>query len=486
MKSWIIGCSLLSVLLMLMLVFKESWNSPAQIWVFAGKFHPLFLHLPIGMLVIVVLMEALAKLKDRKSHATMPLLMTTLASVAAVIFGYILMRTNTYPEDAIDSHLWSGVIFTVVLIWALFFKLRFNETGRGQKTYRVLLILSTVLMFAAGHYGGVITHGDPLDEAPWLKKPAETVSVSIDDRLVYEQILIPILEQKCYKCHGKKKKKGHLRMDSYAAMLEGGNEGPCVVPGDPKKSLLVEYIRLPLDDEYRMPPEDKPQLTAEETELIEWWVKMGAPQQKKLSELDVPSDIRLALESISGQSMQVADVAHATGKLEVSPEVKASQVQANYASAVKKLQKQYPGALTWVSRSDAKLSLNTVGMRENFKDADLANFKGLSPLIQAADFTAAGLTDASGPLLAAMTSLQSLRLSETQITDEALSSIASIKSLESLSLYGVKVTDNGVLSLSTLTGLKHIYLWRTEVTPDGQKALQLKLPTCEVHLGSKS
>lgn len=303
MKQWIVGCSVVSVLLLLMLVFKESWREPAQIWVFAGKFHPLFLHLPIGMLVIVVMMEVLAKIQERKSHASMPLAMSTLTSIGAVVFGYILMRSNTYPEDAIDAHLWSSVIFTVCLIWALFFKLRFNETGRGQNTYWMLLILSTALMFAAGHYGGVITHGDPLDAAPWVKMDSNGKSLAIgvvDDRLIYEDVLVPVLENKCYSCHGPKKKKGGLRMDSYEAMLEGGDEGPCLVPGDLSKSLMIETIRLPLDDEYRMPPEDKPQLTEAETKVIEWWVEIGAPRETPLDSLDLPADVEGALQKVDG------------------------------------------------------------------------------------------------------------------------------------------------------------------------------------------
>ena len=282
-----------------MLVFKDPWQDPAQIWVFAGQFHPLLLHLPIGMLVIVLLMEVISRYRGRKSHATMPLFMATLTAIGAVVFGYFLMRSSDYPADAIDAHLWSGVIFTVVLIWALFFKLRYNETGRGQWTYWGFLIISVLLMFAAGHYGGVITHGDPMDEAPWRKKDKKVDRPPADDRLVYEHVVVPILEEKCYKCHGAKKKKGHLRMDTYEAMLEGGDEGECLVPGDLEKSLMIELIHLPEDDDDRMPPEGKPQLTVEELLVIEWWITIGAPQQTKLTDLKIPNDVKSAIEVIA-------------------------------------------------------------------------------------------------------------------------------------------------------------------------------------------
>lgn len=486
MKQWIVGCSVVSVLLLLMLIFKQSWESPAQIWIFAGKFHPLFLHLPIGMLVIVVLMEGLAKFQERKSHASMPLAMATLTSVLAVIFGYILMRSNTYPEDAIDAHLYSGVIFTVCLIWTLFFKLRFNETGRGQKTYWTLLMVSTALMFAAGHYGGVITHGDPLDEAPWVKKKsAERAPAEVDDRLVYEHVVVPILEEKCYKCHGPKKKKGKLRMDSYEAMLKGGAEGPCLVPGDLTKSLMIEFIRLPMDDEYRMPPEDKPQLTGAESKVIEWWVETGAPRETKLASLEIPDEVRAALEQVSGESLsQNNQPEEREAKTSVTPEKDAAAVQAAHSAEVTKLQAKYPGVLTWVSQSDGTLSLNTAGMRADFKDVDLKNFQPLSALMSHVDLTAASVTDASASVLASMTALQSLRLAETQITDQSLSSIVRLKGLESLNLYGTAITDDGVLQLAALPQLKHLYLWGSQVTPAAVKTLQAKLPDCEINTGA--
>jgi len=488
-RSWrkvALGCLALSGLLLLMLVFKDPWQDPAQILVFGGQFHPLLLHLPIGMLVIVLLMEMISWHRGRKSHATMPLFMATLSAIGAVIFGYLLMRVSEYPADAIDSHLWSGVIFTVVLVWTLFFKLRYNETGKGQLMYWILLLLSVFLMFAAGHYGGVITHGDPMDEAPWRKKESKVELPTIDERLVYEQVVVPILEQKCYKCHGPKKKKGHLRMDRYADMLEGGDEGECLVPGDLEQSMMIELIRLPEGDDDRMPPEGKPQLTKEEQTVIEWWVKIGAPQGTKLASLDIPEDVETALGVIAGQSLKKEkqeDGGNKGASSQEKSEPDVAKIQKSHAADVQKLQSKYAGALTWLSQSDATLVFTAVGMRSDFKDADLNNLKPIAKLLKQLDLTGADVTDASAPLLASMTSLQSLRLPETKITDSAMPAIAGLTKLESLNLYGTAITDEGLLKLGSLKQLKKLYLWQTKVTPYGVKALQKVLPECEMITG---
>lgn len=484
-----VACVVFSLLLLLMLVFKKPWDDPAQIWIFAGQFHPLLLHLPIGMLVVVVLMEVISRYHGRKSHATMPLFMATISSIGAVIFGYILMRSNSYPEDAIDAHLWSGVLFTVALLWALFFKMRYNETGRGQPTYWFLLLLSNVLMFAAGHYGGVITHGDPMDEAPWNKKEKSerAVLAPVDERMIYEQVVVPILEQKCYKCHGKKKKKGHLRMDSYEAMLEGGDEGECLVPGDLEKSLMIELVRLPEGDDDRMPPEGKPQLTADELAVIEWWVEIGAPRETKLANLEVPTSVKSALEVISGQSLDPKTEVEKEGThSDQKSEVDVSKERASHADAVQQLQTKYPGGLTWLSQTDATLAFTAAGMRSDFKDADLKNLQPVARLIVQLNLTGADVSDDSASVLASMTSLRLLRLPETKITDRSIPSIAGLSHLESLNLYGTAITDEGLLKLGSLKQLKKLYLWQTKVTPYGVEALQNVLPDCEINTGGES
>src|SRR5436190_13872117 len=72
----------------------------------------------------------------------------------------------------------------------------------------------------------------------------------------FESKIRPILVENCFGCHGPKKQRGELRLDSRAAALEGGETGPAVVPGDPDKSLLVKAIRY--DDKHlKMPPDKK-------------------------------------------------------------------------------------------------------------------------------------------------------------------------------------------------------------------------------------
>jgi hypothetical protein len=89
----------------------------------------------------------------------------------------------------------------------------------------------------------------------------------------FEARVRPVLAEHCFKCHGPKKQRSGLRLDSRASLLEGGDEGPAVVPGDPDKSLLVQAVRRV--GSLKMPPDGKlpPQAVAD----LAAWVKMGAP-----------------------------------------------------------------------------------------------------------------------------------------------------------------------------------------------------------------
>ena len=88
----------------------------------------------------------------------------------------------------------------------------------------------------------------------------------------FESEVRPLLVEHCAKCHGPKKPKAGLRLDSRTAMLTGGDTGPAVVPGKPNESLLIEAIAYKGPE---MPPSGK--LPKEKVETLTRWVQMGAP-----------------------------------------------------------------------------------------------------------------------------------------------------------------------------------------------------------------
>lgn len=92
----------------------------------------------------------------------------------------------------------------------------------------------------------------------------------------FEAKIRPVLAANCFSCHTSNKM-GGLRLDSQAAMLQGGKSGPAVVPGDPEKSLLNQLVKS-ADPKKRMPMGSK--LKDADIAAFDAWVKAGAEWPK--------------------------------------------------------------------------------------------------------------------------------------------------------------------------------------------------------------
>ena len=94
----------------------------------------------------------------------------------------------------------------------------------------------------------------------------------------FETKIRPVLVEHCYECHAtdSKKLRGDLLVDSRQGLLDGGESGPAVVPGDPKKSLLISALK---HDDFEMPP--KKTLSAAVIADFEKWIQHGATDPRR-------------------------------------------------------------------------------------------------------------------------------------------------------------------------------------------------------------
>ena len=259
-------------------------NTEASPWLlFMGKLHPVFLHLPIGIFVYIGCCEFLVIVSRGKFRIdiTPALFLGSATSVIATVFGYFLFVTGDYAvSELMDEHKRDGIIFTLLALITLLTKVYSLKRGAKKiwvRCYSILITITLIVLVSASHHGGEISHGSLFEG---ISKDSKEV-LPAHDLVSYESVVKPILAEKCESCHGEEKQKGGLRVDSLELMLEGGDQGPSVVPGDLENSLLISCLYLPLDDDLRMPPESKPQLTSEEIMILEHWVRSGAPVSYK-------------------------------------------------------------------------------------------------------------------------------------------------------------------------------------------------------------
>lgn len=126
---------------------------------------------------------------------------------------------------------------------------------------KLLAVLCAAVLCAPG---SVATAEGP---ASRLRSPEDAGAAAI----FFEKEIRPVLAAKCFKCHGAKRQKAGLRLDSRVSMLEGGESGPPIAPGKPEASLLLEALRY---EDLEMPPGG--QLSEKTIRLFERWIAGGA------------------------------------------------------------------------------------------------------------------------------------------------------------------------------------------------------------------
>ena len=115
---------------------------------------------------------------------------------------------------------------------------------------------------------------------------------NVQEAYVYNDVVRPILQTKCYSCHGVNKQKGKLRMDDAVMLMKGGKDGKVIEPGNADSSELIKRLLLPVDNEDHMPPKEKPQPSESQIVLLQWWISQGASFVKKVKEVDQPDKIK--------------------------------------------------------------------------------------------------------------------------------------------------------------------------------------------------
>jgi uncharacterized membrane protein len=460
---------------------------------FLGHFHPVLLHLPIGVFALIVLQElgAIFGKRGDESRDTplFPLFFGATSAIVAVLAGFLLYHGEVqFRGNALaDRHLWGGLIFAVAAVVTFIFKAWTVALHGNPAFYRVLLFGSVGVMGFASHDGASLTHGeDYLTEyaPPEIRSllgtgKTETAAAparAAGGQLVYADIVAPILERRCVQCHKEGKAKGKFRMDSYEFLVKGGKEGPGLEPGKSAESNILIRMHLPMDDEDHMPPEGKPDIEDPEIAVVTWWIDNGADAKKSLTDFDIPAPIKEALAKVAAIAPAAAPESAAPARFTGPDEA--------LKSSVAGISKQFPGALSFESQQSALITFTAVSLRGNFDDAGFKTLAPVLPHLVTVDLSATKITDQSISQLASAKNLRLIRLAETGVTDACIDTLLTIPSLESINLYGTKVTDAGVGKLSTLPNLKRLYLWQTAVTPAAVKLLKEKLPSCEIITGA--
>ena len=299
-----------------------------------------------------------------------------------------------------------------------------------------------------------------------------------EEKSVLEGVVLNIFSSKCIGCHGPAKQKGKLRLDTYEAILKGGenqDKKPTVAPKNSAGSDLIVRAALPAEHDDHMPPKDKPQLTPEEANLLKWWIDAGADGKVLVKDANPPAELKDLVLAKAKETYVLAPPAAAPAT--IAPTVIARDEK------VLALEKELGTPILQVAQNDAGLTFNVINVADKFDDATLAKLEPIADRFADLNLGRSKITDAGLKSLTGMTNLQRLRHENTAITDAGIDSLLTLTKLEYLNLYGTKITDAGLAKLEKLTNLKNLYAWQTGATKPAAEALHAKLPKLTINLG---
>lgn len=440
-----------------------------------GRLHPALVHLPIGILILAFILQWIFR-KEKNSNyqraVDISLLVGVISAILSCITGYILSRSGDYDEQAVSLHQWMGISTAVISILLYYLRRR----GKAIRWQWPLMTVLLIIVFVTGHLGGSLTHGaDYLTQAfgegsssgqELQRKPIPNVQ----EALAFQDIVQPVLQSRCYGCHNAKKKKGSLQMDQQDLLMKGGKHGVVIKPGNADSSELVKRLLLPREDEYHMPPKEKPQPAEHDIALVRWWIATGAPFNKKVKELEQPESVKILL-----LALQKAP------ELKSLPEIPETPVEKADEAAIKKLQDKGVVILP-VAQNSNYLQANFV-MTGHASDSIL---QLLLPLKKQLVWLKLSNTDVGNSGLAIVgqcSNLMRLHLDHTPITNEGLDALKGLTELRYLNLVSTKITLQGVMKLTALKKLRSLYLYQTNVTEADWANLQKAFPKTQIDSG---
>ncbi len=426
-----------------------------------GRFHPVILHLPIGILFLVFFLEIWGRYRktdDFKSAISLGLKLGAGLAVLTSISGYFLMQSGGYEGPIAIRHQWLGIVTSLVSL------LLVGLHGQQPRIYFPFFVLAMALLVVTGHYGGSLTHGeDFLFVSSAVASPEVKMS---EDAEVYHDVVAPLFQNYCVSCHNDSKSKGDLRMNSPEALEAGGESGPLFISGRPQDSELMKRIHLPLEDENHMPPKSKKQLTDEQILLLHWWIESGAPFAGRVGDLQMTEEIHQIINRYSTPTSGEPAIAVANVSDQTLEDLRKSG---------------YP--IYRMGEGSSFVGVDFTN-RDDLKTRDL---KKLSKVREQLVELKLGFSSVRDPMMKTISlfpHLQKLYLQGTDVTTKGINKLKNHDYLSSLNLYDTAVDDGIVETLVSMPMLKEVYLWQSKVDSSGIAELSREKPQLQINYGA--
>lgn len=433
-----------------------------------GRLHPLIVHLPIGFILLGLLLQWHDR-KQKEHQKTIPLIYKWggVSAIFACITGYLQYLGEGYAFETVKWHLWSGIA-TAVFCFVMYAKLA--ELKAIPVLTKLPLSVFSIFLFAllsfTGHQGGNITHGETylVEPLPNSIKAAlgfetfEEREIALNEEnweetLIYDDVINPILNNKCVSCHNPKKTKGGLLLHTKEGILAGGENGEILIANNTKQSELFHRITLPMEDDLHMPPEDKTQPTKEEVQLVGAWIDAGHPFEGSIKDAGIEKSF------LTPFFPKKHDYDF--------PDMEITTIPQDSILKIEKIGVH----VDFISNSSNFLSVSCIN-KPSFTNEDFESLLPIKDHIARLDLGGTEITDAIITQLGQLPNLTVLKLDNTSITGNDIETLSSLEHLKSINLTGSQFQEIHLQQLDGFPKLKHVYLYNTGIAKQGTQLLK--------------
>lgn len=433
-----------------------------------GRLHPLIVHLPIGFIILGLLLQWYDR-KRKEYVKVIPLIYFWggISAALACITGYLQYLGEGYSFDTVKWHLWLGIV-TALFSFLMYAKLKALKAFDflGKIPVVVFSLIFFVLISFTGHQGGNITHGEDylVEPLPNSVKSAlgfetfEEKEITLnednwEEALLYEDVIKPILNNKCVSCHNPKKTKGELLLHTEEGIVAGGENGKVVITENASKSELFIRMNLPMEDDDHMPPEGKTQPSKEEIKLVGAWIDAGYPFEGSIKE------IGLEKELFSSFFPKKHDTDY--------PDLEITAASRDSIAVIEKTGLH----IDLIDKTSNFLSVSAIN-KPSFKDEDFEMLLPIRNQIARLDLGGTQVTDAILKRLVQLPNLTILKLDNTSVNGENIDPLFVLEHLKTINLISTNFEEAHLQKLADFKNLRKVYLYKTKVNSKGIQPLK--------------
>ena len=248
-----------------------------SVYRFVGRFHVLVLHFPVVLILLAPILDLLAR--RERFCVIRPLLpgfwvFAAGSAVITALLGLTLAASEGYSAETVADHRFEGVAVAIAatFVAAVRFSLLLLRVPWMRLPFAGLAAGLVALTFVAAHAGGNLVRGEDylVAHAPGFvqtltgyEDPADTLAWAADEHPEFSDAVQPLLTKYCHDCHGADLQRGNMRIDVLNPDMTVGDDAP------------VWHEVLNALNAGEMPPNEKPQPSLAERDILVAWLTEG-------------------------------------------------------------------------------------------------------------------------------------------------------------------------------------------------------------------